>query len=180
MQIIRNKMKIKDLIRCMLLGAAGIASKIIITPLVHMITGPLWIPGGVIAGGFYMFWLVFARAHIKNKYAGSMTAFFQALMVLVSGSVASHGIISIITYTLPGIFVDLSFAFSKKISKEGIYIIAGILSNLIGFLGSNILFFNLPIIPLFTSTIIAMFSGSLGGLLALRIENKMNGELKDE
>lgn len=36
-------------------AALGVATKPIIVPLVHIITGPLFIPGGAIAGGFYMF-----------------------------------------------------------------------------------------------------------------------------
>lgn len=42
------------------LAAAGIAIKTVIVPLAQMITGPLLIPGGVVAGGFYMLFLVLA------------------------------------------------------------------------------------------------------------------------
>ena len=175
MQKFISKIELKTLIGCMLLAAAGIASKIIITPLIHMLTGPLWIPGGVVAGGFYMFWLVFARAHLKQRGAGTLTAFFQALMVLLSGSVASHGILSLITYTLPGVGVDIGFFLFGRSEREGAFLVGGMLSNFIGFLGSNFLFFKLPWIPFVVSGIISLFSGSLGGWLAYRIETKMEG-----
>ncbi|GAG99538.1 unnamed protein product, partial [marine sediment metagenome] len=43
-----------DLVIIAMVAALGIATKPVITPLVHIITGPLFIPGGAIAGGFYM------------------------------------------------------------------------------------------------------------------------------
>ncbi|HHX74678.1 MAG TPA: hypothetical protein GX699_07225, partial [Firmicutes bacterium] len=41
-----------ELVLLALMACLGIATKPIIVPLTHIITGPLFIPGGVIAGGF--------------------------------------------------------------------------------------------------------------------------------
>ena len=53
-----DKFSVFDLIIIAMISALGIASKPVIVPLSHIITGPLMIPGGVVAGGFYMLWLV--------------------------------------------------------------------------------------------------------------------------
>ncbi len=50
-----------ELILMALLASIGIAAKPVVVPLAHMITVPLGIPGGAIAGGLYMFWIVLAR-----------------------------------------------------------------------------------------------------------------------
>ncbi|MFZ3132128.1 MAG: hypothetical protein WA125_13815, partial [Desulfosporosinus sp.] len=49
-----------DLIIIAMMSALGIATKPVIEPLAHIVTGPLFIPSGVVAGGFYMMWLVLA------------------------------------------------------------------------------------------------------------------------
>ena len=47
-----------DLIIIAMMAALGIAIKPVVVPLAHIITGPLFIPSGAVAGGFYMMWLV--------------------------------------------------------------------------------------------------------------------------
>ena len=56
-----------ELITIALTASLGLASKPIITPLTHIITGPLFIPGGAVAGGFYMMWSVLGAALIKKR-----------------------------------------------------------------------------------------------------------------
>ena len=46
--------QLSDYVVLAMLAGMGIASKVIIVPLAQAITGPLFIPGGVVAGGFYM------------------------------------------------------------------------------------------------------------------------------
>lgn len=58
---ILGRFPISDLVIIAILSALGIATKPIIVPLVHIITGPLYIPGGAVAGGFYM---KIGRAHV--------------------------------------------------------------------------------------------------------------------
>ncbi len=52
---ILNKFRLYDLVVIALMASLGIATKPIVVPLTHMITGPLFIPGGAVAGGLYMF-----------------------------------------------------------------------------------------------------------------------------
>ena len=50
----------QDLVVITMMAALGLAIKPIVTPLSQIITGPLYIPGGVVAGAFYMLWIVLA------------------------------------------------------------------------------------------------------------------------
>src|SRR6056297_3761276 len=102
-----------ELITIALTASLGLASKPIITPLTHLITGPLFIPGGAVAGGFYMLWIVLGAGLVKRRGAGTVIALTQALMVVVLGIYGTHGIVSILTYSLPGVAVDVVFACSR-------------------------------------------------------------------
>ena len=87
-----------DLVVIAIVSALGIALKPIIVPLVHIITGPLFIPGGAIAGGFYMLWIVLGIGYIKKFGTGTLIGIVQGILVIVTGAMGTHGIISIISY----------------------------------------------------------------------------------
>ena len=95
-----------------MVSALGIATKPIVVPLVHIITGPLFIPGGAIAGGFYMFWIVLGAGIVKKSGTGTLIGIVQGILVIATGTMGTHGIMSIVSYTLPGIVTDLIFMFS--------------------------------------------------------------------
>ena len=68
-----------------MIASMGIAVKVIIVPLAHIITGPLFIPGGVVAGGFYMGFLVLGAAIIQKPGTATMIALIQAAVVTITG-----------------------------------------------------------------------------------------------
>ncbi|MFI3174080.1 MAG: ECF transporter S component, partial [Bacillota bacterium] len=147
--------------------------KPIIVPLIHMITGPLFIPGGSLAGGFYMLWLMLGMGLIKKRGTCFVIALVQGIMVLIMGSVGNHGITSLITYSLPGIFAEIPFLFSKDKNFTILHhMVAGIFANLAGTYGSNLLFFNLPLIPLLLSLSVASISGAIGGVISYQLSNR--------
>jgi len=165
-----QKYRIYDLVVIALMAALGIATKPIIVPLTHIVSGSLFIPGGAIAGGLYMFWIVLSAGLVNKKGAATLTALIQALIVMVTGSFGSHGIISLITYTLPGFMIDLIFIIIRRnITSNFDFFIAGIIANLSGTYLSNLVFFRLPIVPLLISLASGILSGGLGGLIAYRI-----------
>jgi ABC-type thiamin/hydroxymethylpyrimidine transport system permease subunit len=174
----RNKLKkftINQLVIIGLVAALGIATKPIVVPLVHIITGPLFIPGGSLAGGFYMLWLVLGAGMIKKTGSGTVIALIQALLAIVLGIYGTHGIVSLLTYTLPGIAADLVFFFSvnKKYNLMH-YFLAGALANTCGAFTVNLFIFQLPLIPLILSLSIALFSGGLGGIIAYNLNGKLS------
>ena len=170
-----------DLMQITLMAALGLAVKPIIVPLTHMITGPLFIPGGAVAGGFYMMWLVLAGSLVGKRGASFLTALVQGLIVLATGSFGTHGIASIITYTLPGLAIELIWLITRSYGRTfPAAFLAGTAANLSGTFLSNLLFFRLPLLPLLLSLSSAGLSGGFGGLLAYRLYQKVKGSRNDQ
>lgn len=162
-----QRYRMYDLVLIALMAALGIATKPIVVPLAHMISGPLLIPGGAIAGGLYMFWIVLAAGLVDKRGAATLTALVQALIVIVMGAFGSHGIMSIITYTLPGLMIDIIFIISRRRIHTNLdFFLAGIIANLSGTYLSNLVFFRLPLVPLIMSLASGILSGGIGGLIA--------------
>ena len=86
---------------------------------------------------------------------------------MITGVSGSHGAMSLLSYTLPGLLVDLVFLLLRRgIDSLPLALLAGLLANLAGTVCVNIVFFALPLIPLLLSLCVAAFSGGLGGVLS--------------
>ena len=173
-----NKFSVYNLIIIAVVSALGIATKPIVVPLVHVITGPLFIPGGAIAGGFYMFWIVLGAGIVKKTGTATLIGIVQGILVIATGTMGTHGIMSIVSYTLPGIVADIVFLFSKNKKYNILHYVFGCLAaNVTGTLISNILFFRLPFVTVILILSAAALSGTIGGLIAYTINislEKMN------
>lgn len=165
-----KKFTVFDLIIIAIFAALGIAVKPVIVPLVHIITGPLFIPGGAIAGGLYMMWIVVGAGLVGKRGAATLIAIVQAILVISTGIFGSHGIASLATYTAPGIAVDLLLLLFRQ-KSDGIFacFFAGVVANMAGTLLSNYVFFKLPWIPMVLTLSGGALSGGLGGLIAYSI-----------
>jgi len=164
-----------DLVVIALTAALGIAIKPIIVPLVHIITGPLYIPGGAAAGGFYMLWIVLGIGITRKTGTGTMIGLVQALLVIITGAYGTHGAISIITYTIPGLIVDiLALILRRKYNSSTFFFILGLSANVSGTFLSSLVFFRLPLIPMILSLSAASLSGGIGGLIAYKIIKELN------
>lgn len=157
-----------DLIIISIMAALGIATKSIIVPLIHIITGPLFIPGGALAGGFYMLWLVMGGAIVRKPGAATLAAIVQAILMIVLSVYGTHGIISLFTYSLPGIIVDIILMIRSKYELADCFF-ACIGANITGTFLSNLVFFRLPLVPLMFSFSLAALSGGLGGMIAYMV-----------
>jgi len=157
-----------------LMAALGIAAKTVVTPLAHMITGPLYIPGGAVAGGFYMLFLVLAVSLTGVRGAVGLCGLCQGIMVLALGGAGSHGALSILTYTLTGLSVD---AVMLLMRHRGCCLLCcflgGVAANLTGTFVVNAAFFGLPFVPLMLSLAVAALSGGMGGTLAWAVTRQL-------
>lgn len=158
-----------------MVAGLGIASKNVVAPLAHLASVPMGVPGGALAGGFYMLWLVLARAFTGKRGSAATTALTQAVIVLATGSFGSHGAATLITYTIPGIAADLAMiAYSPKGEGRLFWCtLGGIAANVTGSVASNYTFFRLPGLALALMTATAAFSGGLGGAAAGALADKM-------
>lgn len=163
-----------DLVVIALTSALGIGIKPIIVPLIHIVTGPLYIPGGAAAGGFYMLWIVLGIGITRKIGTGTLIGLIQALLVIITGAYGTHGFVSIITYTLPGFITDVGFKVlgNRFMTPVGFFIL-GLIANITGTFLSSMVFFRLPLIPLLLSLSAASLSGGLGGLIAYKITGEL-------
>jgi hypothetical protein len=169
-----RKFKLNELLIITFMASIGLAIKPIVVPLIHMITGPLMIPGGALAGGFYMLWIVIGAALVDKKGSATLIALVQAIIVMISGTFGTHGFISLFTYLLPGIMIDVFLIISRRSIKTiTTFFICGVIANVSGTYLSNLVFFRLPVVPLLFSLASASLSGGLGGIVAYKIFYKI-------
>ena len=169
-----RRFSIKDLIIIAAMSALGLAVKAVVTPLIHLASAPLFIPGGSLAGGLYFMWLVIAAGITGKRGAATLAGLVQAILVILTGIGGSHGVISLISYTLPGIAIDLWLLISRhRACCLPCSFVSCILANLCGALVVNSVFFSLPMIPLLLSLAAAAFSGGVGGVISWHLLNAL-------
>jgi hypothetical protein len=168
-----KKFSIYDLIIIAVMAAIGIAIKPVVSSAVHIISAPLMIPGGSLAGGLYMMWVVLGFA-ITGKYgSAALVGLVQAILVILTGVPGSHGVMSLVSYTAPGIVIDvLMFLLISLGGREFDRLaafLAGIGANLTGTFIVNIIFFHLPPLFLALTLLAAALSGGVGGVIAWQL-----------
>lgn len=162
-----------DLLYIAVLAALGLAIKPIVTPLVHLVSTPLMIPGGSLAGGFYMMWLVLASAVVKKTGAAFLVGFVQSIVILSLGYFGNHGAVSIISYSLPGIAVEIFALLWRRQTALSFHISACIAANLTGAVVVTFFIMRLALIPMLISLVAAAISGILGGIISFKILQKL-------
>lgn len=161
-----KKFSTRDLIVIASLAGIGFAMKLLIGPLFKMISIPLMVPGGSLAGGFYMMWLVLAVVIVSKRGSGTLFGFLQALIALVAGS-KNQGLLTVISYTLPGLALDLAFPSRLfPAARLHTHLIFCALANLIGAGVIAILLFHHPLPALAVVCGMALISGLLGGFVS--------------
>lgn len=169
-----------DLIIIAIMAAIGLGTKQIVRPLVSLISVPLGIPGGAIVGGFYMLWLVLTKRLAPKTGSGFLFGLTQALVVMIL-PFGSHGIFTIITYSLPGLAVDIvDLLFRSKNNTVLCSLVEGAIANFVGSLSVLILIFRLEWrLTLFIS-LIALLTGNIGGIFAHYIAKQITGMISTE
>ncbi|MDR0886680.1 MAG: ECF transporter S component [Clostridiales Family XIII bacterium] len=167
---ILKKFSAYDLIIIAIMAAIGIAIKPIVASVTHVISAPLMIPGGSLAGGLYMMWLVLAFA-ITGKYgSATLVGLIQAIIVMLTGVPGSHGLMSLFSYVAPGLAVDILMLLLLVLCRRDFdrlaSFLAGIAANVMGTLAVNVIFFRLPPLFLALTILVATLSGGIGGAIA--------------
>lgn len=165
--IVIKKFSVKELVIMSLLATVGIVVKPAISGVTHIITSALYIPAGSVSGGLYFMPIMVGVFLINKRFVGLIICLIQAMIASVTGIYGSHGLMSLVTYTLPGIFLDLTYFILHRLNNSYIVsILSGGICNVIGALVINLIFFMLPIIPLTFSLLLACCSGMIGGFVA--------------
>ena len=163
--MIRKKLKTIDILYIAVFAALGLAVKPIVSPLNKLVP----IPGGSMAGGFYMMWMAIAVASVRRFGTGILFGVVQMLVVLSIGFFGNHGLISLITYTLPGLVMDTTGLFMKTGKSPAEQVILCTTGNMTGAVIVAFLVMRLAFIPLMISLTAAAISGIIGGLTSYYI-----------
>ncbi|MEA4921923.1 MAG: ECF transporter S component [Eubacteriaceae bacterium] len=175
MSKVLQKFSVYDLVVMAIMAAVGIAIKPAVVPLAHLVTGPLMIPSGALAGGLYMMWLVIGYGIVKKPGTATIISIVQAILVLITGVVGSHGIMSLFTYIAPGIAMDLALLITgHRVCCRGCAVLAGAVANVTGTACVNIVFFQAPGVYLVLILAVALLSGGAGGLIAWELLKVMD------
>lgn len=161
---------VRDLVLTAAMAALGVAVKPIVQPIAHTISTPLMIPGGALAGGLYMMWLVVAMGLVGRRGTATLAGLIQALLVILLPIPGSHGAMSVVSYTLPGIAIDVGLLIARRrVDSLPTAFAAGILANVAGTAMVNVIFFSLPLVPTLLSLFAAALSGAIGGVLSWQL-----------
>ncbi|MCL2353258.1 MAG: ECF transporter S component [Defluviitaleaceae bacterium] len=155
-----------DLMAIALLAAVGVAVSGVVGWFVRLFTSALFIPGGAVAGGIYMMFLVLAVAVTNKKTAALLVGLVQAIMVMVTG-LGSHGFMTIVTYSMPGVAVLALLLIMRKHMGccKMCCFFACMVANMTGTYLVSVYVMTLPLVPTLLSIALAAISGGLGGLL---------------
>ncbi|MCW4010334.1 MAG: ECF transporter S component [Candidatus Bathyarchaeota archaeon] len=155
-----------DLVVMALFASLGLASKNVIHPLVATLAGPLYIPTGALAGGFYMMWPVLAFGFVRKIGAATVTSLTQAFISLLL-PFGNFGLLSFVIYLAPGLAIDGFFLLSRhKACCAACCMGAAAVANVVGTVLVGMLILVLPEVVLLFIALVAAVSGSLGGVLA--------------
>ena len=155
----------------------GMFSKRIISPLTNMLTDFFRIPGGSLAVGFSLFFLIIGREMVPVPGSATLMGLVQSLLAIALGMSNYQGALAVITYTLPGAVIDLCALLLKK-RDMAYFMISCVLSCLASSLLTNILVFHLAGISLVLWLLLAAVSGVLGGFLAQLLYHRLKKILK--
>ncbi len=163
----------KDLLTIAIFAALGIAIKPIVTPLVHLISTPLMIPGGSLAGGLYMMWLALTINIVWKPGTGMLFGLVQGVTVLALGLFGSHGVVSLISYTLPGVIGDLVMLLLPRKQTAFHHAMLCSVPNIVGSLVVTILIMRMPGLMIAIALTSAAVSGIIGGTLSWIIYQRL-------
>jgi len=142
----------RDLLYIAVMSALGLAIKPVVTPLVHLISAPLMIPGGSLAGGLYLLWMVLLICLVRKSGAALLMGIAQALVMVGLGYFGSHGALSLISYTSPVTHVILCVS-----------------ANMTGAMVVAWLLMRITLLATLLSLTAAAISGIIGGILSYKI-----------
>ncbi|MFZ5518568.1 MAG: ECF transporter S component [Candidatus Zhuqueibacterota bacterium] len=161
-----KKISTLDAVFIALMAACGIALKPIVGPLAKLIGSALFIPSGSIAGAIYMIWPMLALLVVKRVGAATFVGLIQGIAVMVTGLYGSHGILTLLTYTVPGVFIDLGFLLIRSFRSHWLLFFPTALGNVSGALLVGFMIMHLPKIPLILSLIPSFLFGGVAGYLS--------------
>ena len=170
----KQKVPLSHLVFLAICVALSLVTKRVISPITNLLTDFLRIPGGGAATAFSLMFLVIGTSGLRWSWATSAAAFVQSLIAMALGMSAYQGIFALLTYTLPGVVIDLLRRFYPRRDKA-FFALACAAANTAGALLTNLLVFRLTGVTFLLWMLIACVIGLLGGLLGEAIYRMITG-----
>ena len=170
---------LKQLCMMSFLAVFGMFIKPVISPVFNLLTDFIRIPGGSVTAGFSMLFLVFASGLTKKFGTASLMGIIQAFIALNTGISSIVGFLVFVTYTLPGIAIDvvLCTPLFTKLPQTQRMELAGAMGVLTGAAFTNMLYYNLSVVPFLLFYLFGILSGDLGGWFADKISERIPQQL---
>lgn len=160
----KERIPLRHLVFLAICVALSLVTKRVISPVTNVLTDFLRIPGGGAATAFSLMFLAVGTADLRWSWATSAAGFVQSLIALSLGMSAYQGFFALLTYTLPGVVMDLFRALYPH--RNAIYFsLSCAAANTAGALLTNLLVFQLEGVAFLLWMLIACVIGLLGGLL---------------
>ncbi len=162
-----KKISTFDAVIVVLMAATGLAVKPVIGPIIKFAISPFLLSSGAISGIVYMVFPMLSVMVTRQVGSAALTGIIQGLIVFLTGIYGSHGILSIVTYTIPGLFIDAGYYLIRPLRKVWLVFLPTSLGNAAGNFLVGALFLRLPELPLIFATALAFVTGGFSGYLAL-------------
>lgn len=153
--------------------ALSLVTKRVISPITNLLTDFLRIPGGGAATAFSLMYLAVGTGRMRWGWAATAAAFVQSMIALSMGMSAYQGAFALLTYTLPGLVIDLM----RRVCPQRDYIWFSLTcgaANTLGALLTDLLVFRLKgaafLLWMLIACIVGLLGGCLGGCLFQRLE----------
>lgn len=166
-----KRLSLRDFIYMALLAVISIVARSPFRAVSELFASTFGLPGGIINGVFYMFWLTAAYGIVKKP--GTVTL-FCVLQAFLGINILGMPLIRALTFIPPGVVVDLfHIVLGEKINTRTFMILAGGLANVSGTITVSLLIMNLPLYPLIIACLTAFISGGFGGYFAYALVKTM-------
>lgn len=152
--------------------ALSLVTKRVISPITNLLTDFLRIPGGGAATAFSLMFLVIGTSGLRWSWAGTAMGFIQSLIAMALGMSAHQGAFAILTYTLPGVVIDLLRRFYPHRNRT-FFLLTCAAANTAGALLTDLLIFRLQGLAFALWMLIACTVGLFGGFLGEMIYRRI-------
>ena len=153
--------------------ALSLVTKRVISPITNLLTDFIRIPGGGAATAFSLTFLIVGTGGLRWRWATTAAGFVQSLIALSLGMSAFQGAFAVLTYTLPGVVIDLLRCVYPHRNITYFSLSCGV-ANTVGALLTNLLVFRLDglafLLWMLVACTVGLFAGCLGGMLYCRLE----------
>ena len=168
----KTKVPLRHLVFLGLCVALSLVTKRVISPMTNILTDFIRIPGGSAATAFSLMFLIVGTSGLQWHWAATSAALVQSLIALSMGMSSYQGIMAIVTYSVPGLVIDLFRMHWRQ--RGGTYFsLCCAAANIAGAMLTNLLVFLLKGVAFLLWVLVAASMGLLAGLIGEELYRRL-------